>query len=87
MSSLVGPTLLLILKVILSIYPSRFSCKAVQTDALGREVSMSLETLLTVKARPPPEKVEGLGVAVIAIIVSCGAFLLLVLILLFVAFR
>ena len=48
---------------------------------------MSLETLLTVKARPPPEKVEGLGVAVIAIIVSCGAFLLLVLILLFVAFR
>jgi cytochrome c-type biogenesis protein CcmE len=31
--------------------------------------------------------VEGLGVAVIAIIVACGAFLLLVLILLFVAFR
>ena len=69
------------------IFPTRLVCKATQTDALGREVAVGLESLLTVKAPPPPEKVEGLGVAVIAIIVSCGAFLLLVLILLCVAFR
>jgi hypothetical protein len=46
-----------------------------------------LETLLTVKARPPPEATKGLGITVISIIVSCAALLILALILLFVAFR
>jgi len=62
-------------------------CKSVQTDTNGKEVTSELASLLTVKAKPPPEALKGLGVGVIAIIVSCAALFLMVLIFLCVAFR
>lgn len=62
-------------------------CKVVQFDTFGKEVVVSLESLLTIKARPPPLQSQGLNVTIIGVIVACAAFILLALILLVVAFR
>jgi hypothetical protein len=62
-------------------------CRVTQIDTFGKEVVVSLESLLTIKARPPPAPSQGLNVTIIGVIVACAAFILLALILLLVAFR
>lgn len=65
----------------------RLICKVTQVDSFGKEVVVTHESLLTIKAKPPAEPSQGLNVGIIGVIVACAAFVILALILLILAYR